>query len=61
MVAVNVGLGGMRGITYVQAFQFWIKTFAIALPACLLLIYLGGLPERAALFGDELPHAPAPG
>jgi len=38
IVAVNVGLGGMRGITYVQAVQFWIKTFAIALPACLLLI-----------------------
>lgn len=34
IVAVNVGLGGMRGITYVQAVQFWIKTFAIALPAC---------------------------
>ena len=44
----------MRGITYVQAFQFWIKVFAIALPACLLLIHLGGLPARAALFGDQL-------
>ena len=31
------------------------KTFAIALPACLLLIHLGGLPERAAMFGQELP------
>ena len=51
----------MRGITYVQAFQYWIKTFAIALPACLLLIHLGGLPERAALFGKELPQAPAGG
>ena len=48
-----VASGGMRGITYVQAFQFWIKTFAIALPAILLLIHLGGLPERAALFGHE--------
>src|SRR5918992_1815210 len=51
----------MRGITYVQAFQYWTKTFAIALPACLLLLHLGGLPERAALFGHELPHAPAAG
>jgi cation/acetate symporter len=57
IVASNVGLGGMRGITYVQAFQYWVKTFAIALPACLLLIHLGGLPERAALFGRELPAA----
>jgi cation/acetate symporter len=61
IVAVNVGLGGMRGITYVQAVQFWIKTFAIALPACLLLIYLGGLPQRGALFGHDVPRAPAAG
>ena len=61
VVAFNVGLGGMRGITYVQAFQFWIKVFAIALPACLLLIHLGGLPARAALFGDQLPSAGAHG
>ena len=44
IVAANVGLGGMRGITYVQAFQYWVKTFAIALPACLLL----HPPRRAA-------------
>ncbi|MGC9220390.1 MAG: sodium:solute symporter family transporter [Solirubrobacteraceae bacterium] len=57
IVAVNVAVGGMRGITFVQAFQFWLKLFAIALPATLLLIHLGGLPERAALFGRALPHA----
>ena len=61
IVAVNVSLGGMRGITYVQAVQFWIKTFAIALPACLLLIYLGGLPHKSALFGADVPRAPADG
>ncbi|HEX6459398.1 MAG TPA: cation acetate symporter [Thermoleophilaceae bacterium] len=61
IVAINVSLGGMRGITYVQAVQFWIKTFAIALPACLLLIYLGGLPHRSALFGADVPRAPAHG
>ena len=32
IVALNVGLGGMRGVTYVQAFQYWVKVFAIALP-----------------------------
>ena len=51
----------MRGITYVQAFQYWLKTFAIALPACLLLLHLGGLPERAAMFGREYPRAPQGG
>ena len=55
IVALNVALGGMRGVTYVQAFQYWVKVFAIAFPAILLLIHLGGLPARAALFGDELP------
>jgi Na+(H+)/acetate symporter ActP len=61
VVAVNVGLGGMRGITYVQAFQFWLKVFAISVPACILLVHLGGLPGRATLFGGELPHAGAHG
>jgi cation/acetate symporter len=61
LVALTVALGGMRGVTYVQAYQYWVKTFGIALPACLLLVYLGGLPERAALFGRELPRAPADG
>jgi cation/acetate symporter len=57
IVAVNVAIGGMRGITYVQAFQFWVKVFAISVPAILLLIHFGGLPERAALFGHDYPHA----
>jgi Na+(H+)/acetate symporter ActP len=57
IVALNVALGGMRGVTYVQAFQYWVKVFAIALPALLLLVHLGGLPARAALFGAELPRA----
>ncbi|MGH2876705.1 MAG: sodium:solute symporter family transporter, partial [Solirubrobacteraceae bacterium] len=57
IVAINVAIGGMRGITFVQAFQFWVKVFAIAVPAIVLLIHFGGLPERAALFGEQLPHA----
>ncbi len=61
IVAINVSLGGMRGITYVQAVQFWIKVFAISVPAIVLLIHFGGLPERAALFGRSLPHAGATG
>ena len=61
IVAINVAIGGMRGITYVQAFQFWVKVFAISVPICILLIHFGGLPERAALFGRELPHAGSSG
>ena len=36
LVAFNVALAGMRSITFVQAFQYWVKLFAIAFPACLL-------------------------
>ncbi len=61
IVAINVAIGGMRGITYVQAFQFGVKVFAISVPICILLIHFGGLPERAALFGRELPHAGSSG
>jgi cation/acetate symporter len=61
IVAVNVAIGGMRGITYVQAFQFWIKVFAISVPACVLVIHFGGLPGRAALFGDAWPRAGSDG
>lgn len=61
LVALVVTAGGMRGITYVQAYQFWVKTFAIALPACILLIHFGGIPGRAAMFGRELPKTPPAG
>jgi cation/acetate symporter len=61
IVAFTVGLGGMRGITYVQVFQFWVKAFAISLPAIVLLIHLGGLPAKAALFGRDVPRAPSAG
>jgi cation/acetate symporter len=57
IVALNVALGGMRGVTYVQAFQYWVKVFAITVPAFLLIAHLGGLPGRAALLGRELPRA----
>jgi Na+(H+)/acetate symporter ActP len=57
LVTVNVAIGGMRGITYVQAFQFWIKVFAISVPAIVLLLHFGGLPERSALFGRSWPTA----
>ena len=61
VVTLYVALGGMRGVTYVQAFQFWVKTVAIAVPAIALLIYLGGIPNRAAVFGHDVPRAPAGG
>lgn len=38
VVMINVVAGGMRSITLVQAFQFWLKLTAIALPIVFLLL-----------------------
>ncbi len=61
IVPLGVALGGMRGITYVQAFQFWVKLTAIAVPAVLIVIHLGGMPTGPALFGHSYARAPASG
>jgi len=38
VVTANVASGGMRSITFVQAFQYWAKVTAIAFPAIVLLM-----------------------
>jgi Na+(H+)/acetate symporter ActP len=48
VITFNVALGGMKGITLVQAFQYWVKVFAIAAPLFVILALLGhGTPESA--------------
>ncbi len=49
VVLVNVFFGGMRSITFVQAFQYWLKLTAILVPALFLLqVWLGdGAPSPA--------------
>lgn len=37
VIALAVGAGGMRSITFVQAVQYWIKLTALAVPAFVLL------------------------
>jgi Na+(H+)/acetate symporter ActP len=37
IVLTTVLGGGMRSITFVQAFQFWLKIFALAVPAIVIL------------------------
>ena len=41
IVIINVVGGGMRSITLVQAFQYWLKLTAIAVPALALLVLAG--------------------
>ena len=49
VVVVNVGSGGMRSITFVQAFQYWLKLTALLVPAASsCAIWAGdGSPHRA--------------
>ncbi|WP_199255333.1 sodium/solute symporter [Mycolicibacterium mengxianglii] len=52
IVIANVVGGGMRSITFVQAFQYWLKLTAIAVPALALLALF--LSDPAEL-GGPLP------
>jgi Na+(H+)/acetate symporter ActP len=54
VVLASVSPGGMRSITFVQAFQFWLKLTALLLPACVLLAVWAG--DGAA---DPTASAPA--
>ena len=38
VVVVAVAAGGMRSITFVQAFQYWLKLTALLVPALFLLL-----------------------
>src|SRR4029078_10863926 len=53
VVLVNVVFGGMRSITFVQAFQYWLKLTALLVPVMFLLaVWVGDggtSPLRGAL------------
>ena len=51
IVVINVVSGGMRSITFVQAFQYWLKLTALLIPAFFLI---------RAWLGDGAPGANAP-
>ncbi len=60
VVLANVTSGGMRSITFVQAFQYWLKLTALLLPAAVLLIVWAddGSPGSRMPAGDwSLPLA----
>lgn len=42
VVCLSVVTGGMRSITFVQAFQYWLKLVAIAVPVLFILFRLSG-------------------
>jgi SSS family transporter len=48
VITLNVSLGGMKGITLVQAFQYWLKVFAITLPIFVLAAIVGQYQQHLA-------------
>ncbi len=62
VITFNVALGGMKGITFVQAFQYWAKAFAISLPIFVLMSVFGGYSTNLAALEHEpsaFPHLSA--
>lgn len=46
VITFNVAIGGMKGITFVQAFQYWAKMFAISAPLFVLVSVYGSYHGR---------------
>jgi Na+(H+)/acetate symporter ActP len=56
VVSCNIAMGGMKGITFVQCLQYWLKLCAIGIPALVLLMATGHgstrnlTPDRGPVF-----------
>jgi Na+(H+)/acetate symporter ActP len=59
VVTLNVALGGMRSITFVQAFQYWLKLTALAVPVIFLVLHwqADGRPGLTEPVGPTFPAA----
>ncbi|QFZ22134.1 sodium/solute symporter [Saccharothrix syringae] len=55
VVTLNVASGGMRSVTFVQAFQYWLKLTAIAVPVVFLVVAWHAHGARD-LGGPRLPE-----
>ncbi len=54
VITLNVILGGMKGITLVQAFQYWVKMVAISIPIFILFTVFGGYGQHVERSGNLL-------
>src|SRR5437867_5899972 len=52
VITLNVALGGMKGITLVQAFQYWLKMFAISVPVFVLMAVYGHYGKQLGVNGN---------
>ncbi|WP_249713889.1 sodium/solute symporter [Rhizomonospora bruguierae] len=59
VVTANVALGGMRAITFVQAFQYWLKLTALAVPVIFLALHWQATdrPPVTPVGGTTFPRA----
>ncbi len=48
VITLNVSLGGMKGITLIQALQYWMKLFAITVPIFVVMFVYGGYHQNLA-------------
>ncbi|MBI4657320.1 MAG: cation acetate symporter [Verrucomicrobia bacterium] len=55
VITLNVALGGMKGITLVQAFQYWLKMFAISVPVFVLMVVYGDYGRQIEAIGQTKP------
>src|SRR3989440_4977637 len=60
VITLNVALGGMKGITFVQAFQYWIKLFAISVPVFVLMMVYGFYGSHIGVNGTRPTSANSP-
>ncbi|CAM3079676.1 Cation/acetate symporter ActP [Arthrobacter ulcerisalmonis] len=60
VVCLTVVSGGMRSITFVQAFQYWLKLTALALPILFIIFVLAGTNTPAVAAPDVNPGGAAP-
>jgi cation/acetate symporter len=60
VITLNVALGGMKGITLVQAMQYWMKMFAISVPAFVLMAVFGGYGKNIEANHHSLADAMNP-
>ncbi len=58
VITLNVALGGMKGITLIQAFQYWAKMFAISVPVFVLMSVYGGYGKQLGVNGGP-PQMPS--
>jgi len=54
VITLNVALGGMKGITLVQAVQYWVKMFAISVPIFVLMAVYGHYGKQVGANGPNV-------